>query len=367
MKICIDARSPGYSGVLNYASNLLRTLLTIDKKNQYIILSAPKDKHWNLDGVEERVIPSNNPLSWLIWSNTVLPKMLEREQVDVYHSLKHVTAFRGKTKKIITFHSARFFFLPQHYKWYDATHWKIMYPAAARKYDCVITVSEAEKENYVEYIRGVAENKFRVINLAADERFRIIDDSDKLQETKKKFSLPDKFLLFVGRLLPVKNIETILKAYHMAKQKIKLEHKLVIVGRKTWFYKEILSLVKELDIIDDVIFTGPIFSELPEVYNLADLFLFPSYYEAFPAVPLEAMACGTPVISADSGGLPDVVGNAGIMVSPTNVNALAEAVIQVITSEGLKQSMINKGLQRIGVFSWERCAQETLKIYDEFA
>ncbi len=367
MKICIDARSPGYAGVLNYASCLLKNLVKIDKKNQYIILTAPKDKRWGFDGVDERVIPSNNPLSWLIWSNTKLPEMLEQEQVDVYHSLKHVTAFRGKTKKIITFHSARFFFLPEHYKWYDATHWKIMYPAAARKYDSVITVSEAEKRNYVKYIGGVAENKFRVINLAADERFQIIDDSEKLQETKKKFSLPDKFLLFVGRLLPVKNIEAILQAYHLAKKQKKLEHKLVIVGKKTWFYKDIVSLIGELNIVEDVIFTGPIFDELPCVYNLADLFLFPSHYESFGAVPLEAMACGTPVIAANSGGLPDVVGDAGIMIPPTDVNALADAMIQVLSAGHRRQSMINRGLERIKMFSWEHCARETLKVYEELS
>jgi hypothetical protein len=99
MKICIDARSPGYAGVLNYAKCLLTSLIEIDKQNEYIILRAPKDTEWNLPGTSEKVLPSNNPLRWTIWSNTELPTMLQNEKVDVYHSLKHVTAFRGNCKK----------------------------------------------------------------------------------------------------------------------------------------------------------------------------------------------------------------------------------------------------------------------------
>jgi glycosyltransferase involved in cell wall biosynthesis len=365
MRICIDARSPGYSGVLNYASCLLRNLIEIDKKNEYIVLSSPKDKPWNLKGVKELVVPSNNPFGWIVWSNTKLPRILRDEKVDVYHSLKHVTAFWGNFKKIITFHSARFFFLPQHYKWYDALHWKIMYPAAARKYDCIITVSEAEKKNYMKYI-GVPEIKFRVINLAADKRFRIIKDTEKLEKVKTKYGLPDHFLLFVGRILPVKNLETIIKGYHLAKRNKGLEQKLVIVGAKTWYYKIIESLIIELDIKEDVIFTGPIFDDLPSIYNLADLFLFPSYYESFGAVLLEAMACGTPVIAANTGGLPEVAGDAAILISARNANKLADAIIELISSEYLRNSLIEKGLERTTRFSWKVCARETLKMYEQF-
>jgi glycosyltransferase involved in cell wall biosynthesis len=366
MKICIDARSPGYAGVLNYAKCLLTSLIEIDKENEYVILRAPKDTEWNLPGTSERVLPSNNPLRWTIWSNTELPTMLQNEKVDVYHSLKHVTAFRGNCKKVITFHSSRFFFLPQHYKWHDRTHWRIMYPAAAKRYDCVIAVSEAEKRNYMKYIE-VPESKFYVINLAADKRFRIIRDDQKLRETREKYNLPEQFILFVGRILPVKNIETIIKAYSLVKQQNSIKQKLVIVGQKTWFYKKLISTIKELKISNDVIFTGPIFDELPCVYNLADLFLFPSFYEAFPAVPLEAMACGTPVIAANTGGLPEVVGDAAILVSPTDVNEIASAMRQVFSSNELRQHMIQKGLERTRVFSWDRCARETVKVYEDLA
>lgn len=366
MKICIDARSPGYAGVLNYVSCLLPSLLEIDNQNEYIILSTVKDKKWNFKNVKEIVIPWRNPLGWLLWSNIILPRIIKNEKVDIYHSLKHVTAFRGKCKKIITFHSARFFFLPEHYRWYDALHWRIMYPAAAKKYDRIIVVSEAEKKNYVKYI-CVPESKYRVINLAADKRFHLIDDVKKLQKIKTKLRLPDHFILFVGRILPVKNIETVVKAYYLAKKKKNLEQKLVIVGPKTWFFKKILALVEELNIMDDVLFTGPIYDELPHIYNLADLFVIPSFYESFSAVPLEAMACGTPVVASNAGALPEVIGNAGLAVSPTNMNDFADAIIQILSSKQLRQSIIQKGFERTRNFSWETCAKETLDVYGELA
>ena len=364
MKICLDARSPGYAGVLNYVSCLLRSLLEIDNQNEYIILSNVKDKKWDFKNVKEIVIPWSDPIGWLLWSNINLPKIIKNEQVDVYHSLKHVTAFRGKCKKIVTFHSARFFFLPRHYKWYDALHWRIMYPAAAKKYDRIIVVSEAEKNQYIKYI-GVPESKYRVINLAADDRFKVIKDEKLLKAVQTKYNLPDRFILFVGRILPVKNIETIIQAYILAKEKHRFDHKLVIVGHKTWYLPKILSLIKELEITEDIVFTGPVYDELPFIYNLADLFLFPSFYEAFPAVPLEAMASGTPVITSNTGGLPEVVGDAALQASPNNPTTVADAIVKILSSKKLRKSMIEKGFERTKNFSWERCAFGHLKVYEE--
>jgi glycosyltransferase involved in cell wall biosynthesis len=239
-----------------------------------------------------------------------------------------------------------------------------MYPAAARKYDLVITVSEAEKRNYLKYI-NVPQNRFKVIPLAADERFRVIEDVLLLKKTKERYNLPDRFLLFVGRILPVKNIEMIIRGYHLAKKSHKIEHKLVIVGKNTWCSKKIVSLVNELEMQDHILFTGPIFEALPYVYNLADLFLFPSYYESFGAAPLEAMACGTPVLTTNKGGLPEVVGDAAIIVSSFCVTDFAECIIRFLSSEQLRSSLIQKGLERTKTFSWTRCAEETLKVYQE--
>lgn len=365
MKICLDARSLGYAGARTYARCLVESLVRARTKHEYLILSDKKGE-WASNHVREIIVPSGNPLHWFLWSNTTLPNILETERVEVYHTLKHITAFRGRTKKVATFHSARFFPFPEHYKWHDLRYWKWAYPMASKKYDCIITVSHAEKANYVKYI-GVPECQFRVIHLAADERFHPIENRDMLVKIRQQLNLPDRFVLFVGRPLPVKNIESIIKAFHLLKRQMNCEHKLVLVGKPTWYSKTLEALVSELGITGDVVFTGPIFEELPGVYNLADVFIFPSYYEAFGAVPLEAMACGIPVIASDRGGLPEVVGDAALQVSPTDIEALADAMVQVLTREELRNSMIRKGLEQTRLFSWDQCANEHLRVYEEVA
>lgn len=362
MKICLDARSLGYAGARNYARCLVESLVRAQTKHEFLILSDKKGE-WASSHIPEIIVPSGNPLRWFLWSNTTLPKILEAERVDVYHSLKHITVLRGRTKKVATFHSARFFPFPEHYKWYDRRYWKWAYPMASKKYDCVITVSHAEKANYVKYI-GVPEHQFKVIHLAADERFHAIDNKEILARTRQQLGLPEQFILFVGRPLPVKNIESIIKAFHLVKKQMNCEHKLVLVGKPTWHSKTLEALVGKLGLKRDVVFTGPVFEELPCVYNLADLFIFPSHYEAFPAVPLEAMACGIPVITSNRGGLPEVVGDAAIQVSPTNIEVLADAMVQILTKEQLRNSMIQKGFERTRMFSWDRCASEHLKVYE---
>ena len=363
MKICLDARSLGYAGARTYARCLVDSLVRAQTNHEFLILSDKKGE-WASTHLREIIIPFRNPLGWLYWSNTTLPKILDAEKVDVYHSLKHITVLRGRTKKIATFHSARFFPFPEHYKWHDLRYWKWAYPMASKKYDRVITVSHAEKANYVKYI-GVPEQQFSVVQLAADERFHRIDNRERLSTIREQLNLPNRFVLFVGRPLPVKNIEGIIKAFHLLKKQISCEHKLVLVGKPTWHSKTLETLIGKLGIKKDVVFTGPVFEELPGVYNLADLFVFPSHYEAFPAVPLEAMACGIPVITSNRGGLPEVVGDAAMQVSPTDHTALTEAMRQVLTKEEIRDSMVQKGLERIRLFSWNRCAAEHLKVYEE--
>lgn len=361
MKVCIDARSPGYSGVRNYAACLLRELARLSGDIQYVLLRSPVDTAWNIAGIEERVIPTKNPLGWYAWSNTALPRMLDREGFDLYHSLKHITFLRGDTPKIVTFHSARFLIHPEHYKWHDATYWKVMSPIAARRYDAIIAVSKAEKSNYVERM-GANPDKLHVTRLASDNRFRVIDEQEQLDSVRARFQLPERFILYVGRQVPVKNLETMLRGFAQARKQ-GCQHSLVLVGGETSYTSSLRSLASSLRIADHVLFTGPIFKELPEVYNLADLFLLMSHYESFGAVVLEAMASGIPIICSDRGGLPEVVGDAGAVVPAEDPAALADRICQMLSSDELREEFRGRGLARCKQFSWAQCAQETMAVY----
>jgi glycosyltransferase involved in cell wall biosynthesis len=192
-----------------------------------------------------------------------------------------------------------------------------------------------------------------------------VKDRNLLLDIKQKYHLPDKFLLFVGRIDPVKNLETAIRAFHLVRNNLATDYKFVIVGKKTSFYQKIAEVIQSLNLENNVLFTGPIFEDLPYVYNLADAFIFPSHYEAFPAVPLEAMACGVPVVASNVGGLPEVVGDAAIMAQPDDVNGFATALSDILSSRELHTEMIRKGFERIKLVSWSHCARETIAVYED--
>ncbi|MGI9543903.1 MAG: glycosyltransferase family 4 protein [Cyclobacteriaceae bacterium] len=366
MKICLDLRSPGKTGILSYMQRLLKSLLKIDKKNRYIIITDPKHDKWECDGIEKIVVPSLNPLCWMIWSNTVLPRLLKQKGVDIYHSLKHITAFRMKAKKLVTLHGVHMHYvMPEIFKPQETLYWKLTTYIAAKRYDRIITVASAEKDYLVEKV-GYQKNKFRITHLAGDERFRVIDDNEKMQNVKEKLKLPDRFILYVGMIHPQKNLEGIIKGYERAKSDLKKDYKLVIAGNKNCgYFFEIFNLVKQLSIENDVIFLGHVSDDLPYVYNLADLFLFPSHYEGFGIVLIEAMASGLPVITSNVDDICEVVGDAAVTVNSKNISEISKAISDILNSHELKQSLINKSLERSRIFSWDRCARETMKIYEE--
>lgn len=366
MKICIDARSPGYSGILTYASCLLRNLVALERGPELVVFRAPQDRPWGIEGVEERVLPARHFPSWLAWSNTALPRLLRREGFDVYHSLKHITAFRGNVPRVVTFHSARFLIHPEHYRWWDAAYWRVMSPLASWRYDAVIAVSEAEKRNYVERM-GAPADKIHVVPLAAAERFRVIDDPVHLEAVRRRYGLPERFVLYVGRQLPVKNLDTLLRGFAHARRHHDLRHQLVLVGKESWHTPALRALAEELGIAPHVRFQGPIFEELPAVYNLADLFVLLSHYEAFPAVPLEAMACGTPVVTSDRGGLPEVVGDAGVFAPLDEPAALGERLAELLLSDRRRTELRERGLERSRAFSWVTTARRTVSLYEKLA
>jgi len=176
--------------------------------------------------------------------------------------------------------------------------------------------------------------------------------------------LPERFILFLGTIEPRKNIINLIKAFAKLQTCEPANLKLVIGGAKGWFYEDVFARVEELGLRDEVLFPGYIpASELPLWYNAAELFVYPSLYEGFGLPPLEAMACGTPVVATNTSSLPEVVGKAGMLVDPLAVEELAEAMRRVLNDETLWQEMRGQGLRRAQGFSWTKTAQETVQVY----
>jgi glycosyltransferase involved in cell wall biosynthesis len=239
--------------------------------------------------------------------------------------------------------------------------------AYARHMDAVLTYSEHAKQEVVESL-AVAEDRVSVTPLAAHEQFRPLADREQLQLVLKKYNLDRRpYLIHIGTLQPRKNLGRLVEAFGQVKQQEPgLEHRLVLVGMRGWQDESVFETVRRLRLESDVTWLDYVpFEHLPALLNGADLFVFPSLYEGFGLPPLEAMACGTPVVSSNASSLPEVVGDAGILVDPYQTEAIAEAVRRVLTDRGLREGLREKGLARAREFSWEQTARLTLAAYEK--
>jgi len=285
--------------------------------------------------------------------------------LDIIHSLNQGPAFfkLKKQKYIITIHDILPIVFPRMRPFNIFLIYKSLLPRTLKNAHKTIAVSISTKQDLMKYF-NVPEDKIRVIYEAADEKFKPLNN-DKVNEVKKKYHLNFSFILYVGGLAAHKNISILIKSFYKIKNK-GITHKLIIAGTKRWKYKEIFEIITKLNLQNDVIFTGYFPEEdLPALYNAADLFVYPSLYEGFGLPPLEAMACGTPVITSNTSSLPEVVGDAGIMIDPYDVDGLADAMYEVLRNDGLREKMVKSGLERAKTFSWKKTARETLKVYEE--
>jgi glycosyltransferase involved in cell wall biosynthesis len=287
------------------------------------------------------------------------------KKVDIVHCINAEPIYlKPKNAKLInTIYDIIPYLFPETYTFSTSFRFKCILPITLKISDKIIVISHHTKKDIIKHFK-IPEDKIKVIHLAANENYKPLKENE-INKVRKKYNLNYPFILYVGGLEPKKNIPTLLKAlYKLKKQGI--EHKLVITGEKRWKYKSIFETMEKLNLQRDVIFTGYVPDEdLPALYNAADLFVYPSLYEGFGLPPLEAMQCGTPVITSNTSSLPEVVGDAGIMVNPYDVDELANEMYEVLTNDGLRDELSKKGLERAKLFSWKKCAEETLKVYEE--
>lgn len=350
------------TGIGNYTRSLVKGLLKIN--NDYDIdiyaihyMNNPDPLYLKTNEVILPLLPI--PPRKAHTNMTKLPLHLKREGID----LVHVTApnpsnnigilfFNNKHKKVLTIHDLCLL-SPAATKIYHRI-WRLTLKMIVNKIDRIIAVSENTKRDAIEYLK-VPEDKIRVIYLAPDERFKILNDT-KIDYINYPFILHDNSIH-----------PNLINAFYKLKKR-GIKHKLLVFGgmdRSTRKDRE--DLIKKMGLQKDVLLLGYVSDdELVKLYNLADLFVFPSgRCEGFGLPPLEAMACGCPVITGNIGTMLEVVGDAGIMVDPYNIDGWVKAMYEVLTNEGLRQDLIKSGLKRAKMFSWEKTAKETIKVYEE--
>lgn len=233
--------------------------------------------------------------------------------------------------------------------------------------DIIVTVSEFSRQEIHRYLEVPLE-KIRVVYNGVELGHYRPRPEEEIRAVQERFGIAGSYILYLGTLEPRKNIETLIKAYQALRQEVNSAPQLVLAGKKGWMYDSIFGLIKKYELTDDVVFTGYVDEdEVPALMSGAEMFVFPSLYEGFGIPPLEAMACGTPVVTSDCSSLPEVVGKAGIMVPPTNVQRLAQAMKNLLTDREKREDLVAEGLRQAARFTWERSAQALIEIYQELS
>jgi glycosyltransferase involved in cell wall biosynthesis len=349
------------AGINWYINNLLTHLPRVDRDNRYTAFIG--DRRFTGLGLALKLsrLPTSRPVVRIFWEQVVQPFALRKERVDLLHALAFVAPLISPCPSVVTIYDLSFLLYPESFKRSKRFYLGLFTRLSARRARRIVVISESTKRDVVRLL-GVSPEKVEVVYCGIDEAFRPLAE-DQVAAFRSKRGLPERFILFVGTIEPRKNVTRLIEAFADLRFAI-CDLRLVIGGAKGWFYEDVFARVEELGLEGEVMFPGYIpVSELPLWYNAAELFVYPSLYEGFGLPPLEAMACGTPVVTANTSSLPEVVGEAGLTVDPLDVEGLAEAMRRVLGDEALRQEMRERGLQRAKGFSWTKTALETVQVY----
>ena len=392
IRIGIDARMIRHSGIGTYLRNLLWEFQKLDHPRFEFTLFGSRKQFQDSNGsyilrevkncesrsntqhgtgitiygrVGYEIRPFNQPIYSL---SEQIAYFSKTRSVDLWHAPHYNAPFFSSSKLVVTIHdliplifSGKFFSKPKHF--YLANALKRISEQAEN----IIAVSECTKRDLVDLVKVPAE-RIRVIYEGVSSEFRPIGDLALLERVRSRYQIPKNanLILYVGLIKPHKNLGVLTQAVKRLRREGKIDHKLVIVGKKDRTYPTGSEFLAEIHSDEDIIYRERVEHEdLPALYNLASIFILPSLYEGFGLPVLEALACGIPVIVSNRASLPEVVGEAALLFEADSEESLAEAILKLARDEKLRQGLRQRGFERARLFSWNRMAQETLKVYEE--
>ena len=380
MRIGIDYTAAVHqgAGIGRYTRNLIRTLARLDADNEYcLFVAGGRGKGDGLGpwpaNFRIRSVPLSDRWLHLLWQRLRLPVPVQviTGSLDLFHSPDFVLPPVGRTPAVLTVHDLSFMRVPQFFVPGFRDYLERAVGRAARRARHILADSESTRRDLVELL-AVEPERVTVLYPGVESRFRPVQDEQSLARVRARYRLPDRFVLGLSTLQPRKNFEGLIEAYSRllagrGSEPGIADLKLVIVGGKGWMYEDALALVERRGLSERVRFTG--FAEdwdLPAIYSLASVFAFPTWYEGFGLPALEAMACGTPVVAADNSSLPEVVGEAGLLVDAADADGLAEALARLVLGQGLRERLIGAGFEQAQRFRWEDAAKQLLEVYRAF-
>jgi glycosyltransferase involved in cell wall biosynthesis len=370
MRIAIDARMARepLSGPGRYAVNLVRSLAGLDQRNQYVVL---QDR-----GLSSRITDAGNfETIWLGYSalslRTVLwlQNLLRKKRIDVFHCPYFLAPLLSSSANIITVHDLMALNFPHFFqgrslpvrvyaKVFSHTFFRLSISRSSK----IITDSVVVKNEVIRW-KPEYEKKITVVGLAVDPCFRKITRREPIDRIRGRYALTGKIILYVGNTRPYKNLPRLIRAFGLLRSE-NPSCQLVIGGGESRNLPSLKNLVRNLGLDDHVIFTGKLSDEeVVALMNAADVFVFPSLYEGFGLPPLEAMACGTPVVSSNAGALPEILGHAALLANPRREKEICACVERVLTDEALRRTLVERGHRRVSFYSWEETGRQMLEVY----
>jgi glycosyltransferase involved in cell wall biosynthesis len=297
----------------------------------------------------------------MAWEQVVLPTELRRLRLDVLHCPAYVSPIVHGVPTVVTFHDLSFFELPEAFNRSNRFYLQMFSRVSARRARRFIAVSESTRRDLARWL-DVDAARVDVVYNGVDERFKPVAP-DVVAQFRLAQGLPERFVFYLGTIEPRKNVGALLEAYAVARRR-GAQEPLVIAGGRGWGDLQIGQLAEKLGIASAVQWVGYVKPEdQPLWYNAATLFAYPSLYEGFGLPVLEAMACGTPVVASNRSSLPEVVGHAGMLVDPTDVEAMGDALYTLLGDDERLAELANRGLAQAGRFTWEQAAKSTIETY----
>ncbi|HVA88821.1 MAG TPA: glycosyltransferase family 1 protein [Chloroflexota bacterium] len=363
------SRSYRNAGSSAYIYQLLRHLPAIPSPHRYIVFT-------NADRRELRVgdergfhlvrsrLSTERPARRILWEQLALPALIARERLDLVHGTLNVLPLTRRTPGVVTIHDVSFLLFPERFLPAKRRYLTTMTRLSARGARFVAASSENTRRDVIQLL-GVPEERVRVIPLGVDDRLREPVDPETIAAFRIAHDLPEHFYLYIGSLEPRKNLVRLVEAYGLARQ-AGVDWPLVLAGGKGWLYEEIFTRIQELGLEPHIRLPGYVlYEDLPLWYNAASVFVYPSLYEGFGLPVAEAMTCGCPVITSTASSLPEVAGDAAILVDPEEVEELRDGLVRLAGSPTLRADLARLGRERATRFDWRGTVAQMVSLYSE--
>lgn len=378
MKIAFDGQpllNANKTGIAYYEDGLVKGMMKYYPENEYQLdVFTFRGREEKLQYLEEYGNIGRNECAYFPGSLFRMISMLFpipyslffRKKRDITHFCNYVIPFGVRGKKVVTVHDLAFREYPETIRKRTLMMLKSSLKRSIRRADAILVVSEFTKKELLKYY-NVPEEKIHIVSCGIDtDKFYPIEDKKQIDKVKEKYGISEEYFLYLGTLEPRKNIEGILESYSILKDRMKEPiPKMVIAGGKGWMFDSIFAKVQEMDISEDVIFTGYVDEQdKVELLNGAIAFCFPSLYEGFGMPPMEAMACGTAVITSNGSSLSEVTGEAAVQVEPTDYQQLSEAMEQVWKDEEYRIKLQQKGFEQVKKYSWKNAVDALHEVFE---